>query len=255
MKGAANEKLEVATWNIEHFPKTNTTARELAAIIKAMNIDVLALQEIKSKTDFEALLKLLPGYQGVIMVRSDVNLAYLYKTAEISLPENPYSILKNHKYEFASRLPFVLPIHSKSTNLDILLVNNHFKAYDDAESRTRRKSASTLLKEWVDTKHPTDNVIILGDMNDALTDTATENVFQVFLEDTANYHFADRTIALASNKSQWSYPGYPSHIDHILLSNELFDNEAETYTYTFGKCDRKYAEIVSDHYPVCVVLE
>lgn len=249
-----DNKLEIVTWNVEHFPKVATTTREVANIIKAMNVDVLALQEVKTKSYLDALVELLPGYESAIMVRSDINLAYIYKTSEISINGNPYSILKNKTYELP-RTPFVLPIHSKSTDLDILLVNNHFKAYDDTESRARRKAAATLLKNWIDTEHPTDNVIVLGDMNDALTDKAAENVFQPFLEDIANYIFADRTIALGKNKSQWSYPGFPSHIDHILLTNELFDNELEAYTYTFGACDRNYGNIISDHYPVCVVLE
>lgn len=249
----SDDKLEIVTWNVEHFPKTSTTTTELADIIKTMNVDVLALQEIKSKSYLEALMKLLPKYKSTIIVRSDINLAFIYKTAEISINSNPYAILKGNTYEFAGRTPFVLSVHSQSTNLDILLVNNHFKAYDNDESRTRRKAASELLKSWIDTEHPTDNVIVLGDMNDEITDKADENVFQIFLDDAANYKFSDREIA--EDKTQWSYPGYPSHIDHILITNELFDNEVTSYTYTFGKCDNNYKSIISDHYPVCVVLK
>lgn len=250
----AEDKLEIVTWNIENFPKTTSTISELAAIIKKMNVDVIALQEVTSKSKLSKLDKLLPNYKSVIMISKNVHLAYLYKTSEITINKNPYGILKNKEYEFAGRTPYVLPIHSKSTNLDIIIVNNHLKAYDNKESRARRKAASELLKNWVDTEHPTENVIILGDMNDEITDNASENVFQSFLDDKDNYIFADRKIALAQNKSQWSYPSYPSHIDHILITNELFDNEVKTYTYTFGKCDQEYDNIVSDHYPVCIVL-
>ena len=35
--------------------------------------------------------------------------------------------------------------------------------------------------------------------------------------------FTDYSIA-QGNSFQWSFPTYPSHIDHILVSSELFDN-------------------------------
>ncbi len=115
--------------------------------------------------------------------------------------------------------------------------------------------AAALLKQWIDEQHPNDNVVVLGDMNDEITDKKEENVFQIFLDDKENYRFADRTIALKKNKKYWSYPSYPSHIDHILITNELFDNEENTYTYTFQECDNKYDNIISDHHPVCLVLK
>lgn len=249
---AADDKLEIATWNIEHFPKTANTSQQVANIIKKMDVDVIALQEIKSKKALDDLVELLSGYEGVIMQRSDINLAYIYKTSEISLNKNPYGILQKNTYELP-RSPFVLPIHSKSTNLNILLVNNHFKAKGGSENEARRKAACALLKNWIDTEHADDNVIVLGDLNDEITDAPANNVFKIFLDDNANYSFADKDIA--KNRGQWSYPSYPSHIDHILLTNELFDNKIKTYTYTFGKCDQDYDSVVSDHYPVCVVLE
>ncbi len=251
----SDKKLEIVTWNVEHFPKTTTTSKEFAAFVKKMDVDVLALQEIRNKAALDDLLSYLPGYRGTIAVRSDINLAFLYKTSEISLTDNPRRILKDKEYEFAGRTPYVLPIHSKSTNLDIILVNNHLKAFGNEESMQKRIASCRLLKNWVDTYHPTDNVILLGDMNDEITDPKSENVFQIFLDDEANYKFADDEIALKKNKDMWSYPSFPSHIDHILITNELFDNEENVYTYTFQKCDNGYRTIISDHQPVCLVLK
>ncbi len=257
----SDKKLEIVTWNVEHFPKTSTTTKEFASFVKDMDVDVLALQEIKNKEALNNLLNHLPGYKGTIMVRSDVNLAFLYKESEISLTDNPYAILKGNTYELP-RSPYVLPIHSKSTNLDILVVNNHYKAttsYDSAKKKAkneaRRRAASQLIKNWVDTQHPNDNVIVLGDLNDEITDPKSENVFQIFLDDSANYQFADSEIALEKNQKMWSYPDFPSHIDHILITNELFDNKDNIYTYTFQGCDSNYKNIISDHQPVCLVLK
>ncbi|PVX49881.1 endonuclease/exonuclease/phosphatase family protein [Balneicella halophila] len=252
----SDEKLEIVTWNIENFPKGTSTAKEVAKVIKAMDVDVLALQEVTSKSTFEQFIALLPGYEGVIMARTGLDLAFIYKTSEISINGNPYGIYPEDEYHSPfPRRPFVLPIHSKSTGLDVIIVNNHLKAKSGAKNEARRRKASKLLKQWIDSEHPDDNVVILGDLNDEITELPAKNVFQVFLNDSVNYAFADATIAESSETSQWSYPSWPSHIDHIIITNELFDNKADTYTYPFMSCDKNYDQIISDHQPVCIVLK
>ncbi len=236
-----NNKLEIATWNLEHFPKQgNTTIKKVATLIKKMDVDVIALQEIKDKQFLDELDSYLPDYKTAILRRSDINLAYVYKTSEITLNGgHAFGILREYTSDFAMRTPFVLPIHSKSTNLDILLINVHLKAFGKPKDIEKRKKACWLLKNWIDNKHSNDNVVVLGDMNDEITDPKGENVFQIFIDDKENYHFAD----------------YPSHIDHILITNELFDNEDTTYTYKFEKCLDNYDATISDHQPVCLVLK
>tara|TARA_B100000315_G_scaffold218843_1_gene220398 strand:- start:25365 stop:25961 length:597 start_codon:yes stop_codon:yes gene_type:complete len=119
-----------------------------------------------------------------------------------------------------------------------------------------------LLKEYIDTNFPNNNVIVLGDLNDILTDDSENNVFQMIINDTENYLFADMEIAEGSS-SEWSYPWWPSHIDHILITNELFDefenNSSEVQTikideYMDGGFD-EYYENISDHRPVAMKLE
>ncbi len=202
----SDKKLEIVTWNVEHFPKTATTSKEFAAFVKKMDVDVLALQEIKNKAALDDLLIYLPGYKGVIAVRSDINLAFLYKTSEISLTGNPHLILKDKEYEFAGRPPYVLPIHSKSTNLDIILVNNHLKAFGNEESTQKRIASCRLLKNWVDTYHPTDNVILLGDMNDEITDPKSEMITRKMFTPTLSKNVTTVTELLfpTTNLFVWS---------------------------------------------------
>ena len=45
--------------------------------------------------------------------------------------------------------------------------------------------------------------------------------FKNFIDDDTNYLFADMLIA-QGNSMNWSYPTWPSHLDHILITNELF---------------------------------
>jgi hypothetical protein len=70
---------------------------------------------------------------------------------------------------------------------------------------------------------PDENIFVLGDLNDILTDPSQNNVFQTILDDDLNFLFADVEIANGTS-SEWSYPHWPSHIDHIFITNELFDS-------------------------------
>jgi hypothetical protein len=133
---------------------------------------------------------------------------------------------------------------------------------DLGDEETRRYTASNLLKEYIDTNLPNENVIVLGDLNDILTDAVANNVFQMIINDTENYLFADMEIAEGSS-SEWSYPWWPSHIDHILITNELFDEFVNSGSavqtikideYMEGGFD-DYYENISDHRPVALKLE
>ena len=140
---------------------------------------------------------------------------------------------------------------------DVYIINNHFKAYGGIENENRRKSASEKLENYVNEYLLNDNVIILGDLNDELQEDASDNVFQNFINDSTNYKFTDLDIAFGSS-TNWSYPGWPSHLDHILITNELFDefenlgSKVETIHIEdyFGGGWNEYNKFVSDHLPI-----
>ena len=83
----------------------------------------------------------------------------------------------------------------------------------------------------------------------------------MILNDTENYLFADMDIAQGTS-SGWSYPTWPSHIDHILITNELFDefenNSSDIQTIKiddyFEGGWSAYDQNVSDHRPVALKL-
>ena len=99
-----------------------------------------------------------------------------------------------------------------------------------------------------------DKVIIVGDYNDELIDD--NNVFDIFINDS-NFSFTDLDIA-AGSSIFWSFPGWPSHIDHILITSELFNNEIETSTVLIDNSMNgyfsTYNEYISDHRPVGISL-
>ena len=119
--------------------------------------------------------------------------------------------------------------------------------------------ATNLLKAYIDTNFSQSRVVVLGDLNDSLTDKAQDNVFTSLLNDPENYLFADMGIA-EGEAAEWSFPSYPSHLDHVLITNELFDGlEHEDSSVLPLPVDevffdgwRDYEQTVSDHRPVAL---
>ena len=264
-----DETFEVMTWNIEWFPKNNQiTVNYVTQIIQALDIDILAIQEVDDTDMFNQMLNGLPEYTGYLESEWFAGLAYIYKTDVIEI-NDIYEIYTTSPYWSAfPRSPMLMDLNFMGEN--IFIINNHFKCCGDGimdaddlgDEETRRYTASNLLKEYIDTNLPNENVIVLGDLNDILTDALASNVFQMIIDDAENYLFTDMEIAEGSS-ADWSYPGWPSHIDHILITNELFDEFANDGSavqtmkiddYMDGGFD-DYYENISDHRPVALKLE
>ena len=257
-----DETLDIVSWNIENFPKIDSTIELLAPIIDSLNIDIFALQEITSSSSLNELVnQLSEGWEAIIgPSHYGQRNAYLINTETINYLDN-YEILNDAPNEPFTKFPLVLEF--TFSDINFIIINNHFKCcgngsidygnYNDEEYR--RLYAMELIKNYIDENHNADNVIILGDLNDELVDN--ENVFDVIINDFENYLFTDIGIASGS-PYYWSYPTYPSHIDHILITNELFDYEDTTATlfidqwYFDGFND--YNTFISDHRPIAIRL-
>jgi len=260
---------EIVTWNIQNFPKLNMiTADYVIQIIMAIDADVVALQEIESNSYFDYVVDELNEIDSIyIGDRFNSNLAYIYKSDVIDI-DDIFEIYNSDDYnrEFP-RSPLVMQMHYNGN--DIHVINNHLKAMGDGamnlndpwDEETRRFDACNLLNEYIAANLVLSNVFILGDLNDILTDEQSNNVFWVFISQPDSYIFTDMEIAEGSY-SNWSYPGWPSHLDHILITNELFDEFALPSTviqtlkidnYLEGGWD-EYYDNVSDHRPVGLKL-
>ena len=83
------------------------------------------------------------------------------------------------------------------------------------------------------------------------------NVFEPFLSKPNEYEFADYTIASGSPYN-WSYPDWPSHIDHILITNELFSNYESVETLLIDNIYfddySDYESLDSDHRPLLIII-
>ena len=266
-----DNSLDIITWNVENFPKNgNNTVDAMVDIIRDLDIEIFAFQEIESSSSFNNLISSLEcseivstsfgdcneylgwantenGCAEIIGCNNDINynfyldyedcnktcnaewdgfrsnsasysmnLAYLYNKSKVTI-NNIYELYNDDWWSFP-RSPLVLEL--TYNGIELILINNHFKCCDGSEDR--RESAMNLLHQYVIDEFNNKRVIILGDLNDSITDSESSNVFINIINDSS-FYFADISIATGP-ASNWSFPTYPSHIDHIIISNELFDN-------------------------------
>ncbi|MBT3417543.1 MAG: hypothetical protein HN427_02085 [Flavobacteriales bacterium] len=259
---------EVISWNIEWFPKNGTTTSNyVETILSNLQADIYALQEIGDTTLLKSVVANIPGYECHFKSSYYGGLAYVYNANTVSI-NNKYEIYTSQPYWSAfPRSPQVLELTFEGE--DYVIINNHFKCCGDGTLNTndpsdeemRRLTAVTLLKQYIDSVFINGRVIVVGDLNDILTDSPTNNVFQSIINDNMNYMFTDMQIALG-NPTDFSYPTWSSHLDHILITNELFiDFQNPNSEIRCIKIDdymnnwNQYDNNISDHRPVGIKLE
>ena len=255
-----NNSLDIVTWNLEWFPKNgNITIDSLKSIIEKIDADIYAFQEIDNIGSFNVLKNQLLGYSGLVKNTSNLNLAFLYKNS-VTI-DSSYSILNDYDYVFAGRTPFVIDLNYNGMNVS--LFNNHFKCCgdgtldlgDSSDEEYRRLQAMNYLKNYIDNNNYS-NSIILGDLNDLIEDNIYDNVFISIINDSLNWKIVDDHIPNQIT-SNWSFPNWPSHLDHIILSKSLLplinDQQIDVKTIRVDNYFQnfyQYDNTISDHLPV-----
>jgi len=269
LRFGSDHTLEVVTWNLENFPKKgNTTLNLVSQIIQAMDVDVIAFQEIEDSAAFRQMIHDLGGYGCYFKTGYFAGLAYAYKTESLTINQF-YQIYTSSAYwKPFPRAPMIMDFDFGGSNF--MVINNHFKCCGDGfldlsnpdDEETRRYRATNLLKDHIDNFLYNRNIIIAGDLNDEITDPWAHNVFRDIIDDVYNYRFADEDIANGPSAG-WSYPSWPSHLDHLIVTNELFgplaNDSSEVKTL---KPDHflsggwwEYNKNISDHRPVGIRLK
>jgi endonuclease/exonuclease/phosphatase family metal-dependent hydrolase len=267
-KFGTDTTFEVMTWNLQGFPKNGQVSVDyVKQIIESLDVDLVALQEVDDVSAFEQMVAGMDSFAGHAE-QSSYALAYIYKKGKITI-NDIYEIFTASSYwRPFPRNPLVMDL--KYMGERVLVIDNHLKCCGDGfldmsdpdDDENRRYNASILLKDYIETYFAGQNAIVVGDLNDELTDVPANNVFQPFLDDSENYRFADMAIATGPS-SDWSYPTWPSHIDHLLITNELFDEEENAGSavqtiraeeFLLGGWS-EYEANVTDHRPVAMKLK
>ena len=85
------QSFDIVTWNIENFPKDRKqTIPYLVQIIRDIDVDFIAIQELGIEADFKMLLDSLPGWQEYLSKLPDQGkrLGILSKRDFISISES-----------------------------------------------------------------------------------------------------------------------------------------------------------------------
>ncbi len=264
-------KIEIVTWNIQNFPKNSYTNDYVKAIIEGLGADVFILQEIQSRTSFATMLNEIADFDYFIQATSTtLNLAIIYKRDIVAIKSST-ELFKDDPYFFAGRPPLLTKLEWQNNGFtkELTIINLHLKCCGDNsieignndDEEYRRVVACQLLHNYVSDSLYNQNVIIGGDWNDAIQEPESTNIFQIFIDDSTNFKFADMNIA-NGDATNWSWQGWSStypaiHFDHILINNNLFDElensavigviKVEEY---FENGSSEYDGNVSDHRPV-----
>lgn len=248
------------TWNIHEFPGLVPfrTIDTLAALVRDLDVDMIAFQEVSDTNAFYQLLGQLPGWNGLFAPDEYPDGAY-HKTAVIWRTDRASvtwveQLFVGYPFQFPRP-----PIHVTGSvqfsqyQFDFNLIVLHLKASHDNESRIRRRAAIVMLKAYLDNtipNAPDQDWIVAGDYNDELEDPENENVFWPLLTDSLDYRFL--TLPMAGDPYWSSYPFLNSLIDHIMISSYANEDYGGGRTITLRLDDEysNYHNRISDHRPV-----
>ncbi|MFO7660218.1 MAG: hypothetical protein R6V77_04835 [Candidatus Cloacimonadaceae bacterium] len=256
---------DVITWNIQSYPKHDPeTSNLLKVLIPGLKVECIAIQEVGNVSAFHAMMSQIPGWSYAMATFGDgyTRTAIAYKTSEVQV-DSTATIFTGMSNPFP-RPPLLMKL--RWNEQEIILISLHLKAYGDNyinesnpnDEEMRRRYACQLIDQYIVENFSSSKVIVLGDWNDQIQEPVATNIFMSFLNKPLEYRFADMSIAQNLNSNTFSYPRSSSHIDHILITNELIDafQAAGNYVKTIKIEDyiaggwSNYYNYLSDHRPV-----
>lgn len=267
-KSGSDTTLAVVTWNVRNFA-TDAGAEEVALaaqVVAGIAADIVALQEIAQWPRFDELNAALPAYSGFQSRTNQYqNLGYLWLDETVTVATVYEIFIDSQYWRPFPRRPLVAEVTWRDR--DLVLINNHLKCCGDGvldrddpdDEENRRLVANQLLEQWIDTVMTGRAVILLGDLNDLLTDAPAHNVFEPFHLRPDRYRFADQAVA-EGPASGWSWGPARSHLDHILVNGAFFaalDAPAavcRTLRIDQAMDSGEYRRLLSDHAPVVLVV-
>ncbi len=276
-------------------PNSDQIQKEsVKSIIQRLNADIIAVQEIVDVALFEELINELPEYDYILsdaVSRPNATdgvsqkVGFIYRKATVNIKSSEALLRSIHplynggdasaltdypnadktRFYASGRLPFLITadvtINDETEEYNFVALHARANNNSDAQSRyDMRKFDVEILKDSLDTRFASSNLVLLGDYNDDVDETVvagsvTDNTstYDAYVKDTTNYSIV--TESLTTNGFR-SFVFTENMIDHITVSNELDDNylaDSEQVHYEFYT--NVYSRTISDHFPVSVRLQ
>lgn len=289
LSGSSLRALKIVNWNVEWFGNpvngpTNDSLQQqnVQTVLKNLNADIYALAEVCDTARIKSVVANMPGYSYVIadfgsyadnIYDTDYagaqKLAFVYKTSVVTRLQT-YGVLRSGGsgdayYNWSSgRFPYLMKasvqLNKDTAQLNLVLLhgkaNTGTKA-EKLEAWNRRKAAADELKDTLDTHFTYQNLVVLGDFNDALNKTITTerlpdttSSYSSFTADTTDYKFPTLPLSLEGDSSTVSNANV---IDNVILSNEMgiaYVPASAHVLYQAASLVSSYGTTTSDHYPV-----
>nr|WP_294780375.1 T9SS type A sorting domain-containing protein [uncultured Flavobacterium sp.] len=174
---------------------------------------------------------------------------------------NNYPGTSDSNFFSSGRLPYMVTLETNFNGVknEIQLIDLHARANSgtDISRYNQRKYDTQVLKDSLDANYPNANIILLGDYNDdvkASVIAGYPSSYEAFVTDTNNYKALTLEISQAGAYSFLSSGGF---LDHITISNELFDDYIANSTAVYDPRNdiTSYTTTTSDHGPVIARFE
>lgn len=248
--------LDVATWNIENFPRDAATPALVADLIASMDLDLIAVQEIASVEAFDELVARLPDHEGALSTHTYADgtfqkVGFIYRAGLVTVSP-PQLLFTDMGYEFPRPPMQVVATADDGVHpvVDFVLVTVHLKAGRGFEDRDRREAAMVLLANHLAAAADQD-IVALGDFNEVVTTSEGLAIFDPFL--TGTYELQTDDLA-----AEGKFSFVPSHaiLDHVITSAALAGELAggDTQIPPLHVQLINYEQSVSDHLPVVVSM-
>lgn len=278
----ADGTLETVTWNLEWYgsgfsgpPDFEQQTKNILRVVDSLNADLYAFQEVNAQNDLNKIVGNMPGYRGFVAehVGQSQKMAFVFNTKTIdSLSSGSINNVREkykqdwNYYWAGGRTPlyFSFDYSFEGTTEEFYAIVIHGKANtgdSDEEYREayeRRKKAAEGLYYYLKDNKPEANVILLGDYNDDVDQSIyydsqgdyAETPYYQFVNDDANFDVLSKVL---SDSGVSASVNYKDIIDHITVSDELFDNYVQNSTAVYQNPQsyiQNYGQTTSDHLPV-----
>ena len=250
-------------WNKKiYLKKLNNTAK----VLKDLNADIVALEEIESKTALKSLQKILKlkglNYPYIAMADSKKS------SVKVSLLSR-FKITKKAELKVAYGVGYrnILEAHIDIKGNELIIFVNHWRSKRAKESE--RIKYAKALKRRLDELKPDTDFIVLGDFNSnynefetfknekRLNNTKGKTGINHILKTITRGEFVTKQMLLNNQnckclynlwlevepRYRWShnFKGDKGTLDNILLPPSLFDNSGISYIdNSFGRLEKKY---------------
>jgi endonuclease/exonuclease/phosphatase family metal-dependent hydrolase len=264
--------ITIGTWNLHNFSKYGPgefRINDIAQKIQSLNVDALAVQELKVKEGtkgeppqaWDVLLEKMPGYDGIHAPWDDKDstVGIIYRTSTTTVLSS--EVLFETDWSAFPRPP--IEVHLKITHdgksSEIRVIVLHLKAFKDSVDRRREacKKLDTYIQNKTDKRY-----LIIGDFNDDPYDKGAANSYTgTFLDNEPKYYFLTASLPPESVTSTGYYHYVNGKkltgefLDHAVITGEALEPFESATPSILGVPSSQFSQWksdYSDHFPVLV---